>query len=185
MKKAFTMIELVFVIVVIGILAAVIVPSTRTNPTQEAAVELQSHIRYTQHLALTDDKYGTGDWYKNRWQVVIEDENLTIQSNNGARVAVDPQDSSRAYSTDYGEKYRVLFTYNNNCPEVNNVFYLSFDHLGRPLTGDLNNYTGPYTSTTTGKGLLTANCDITITGDDGEFVLVTILSETVYVSSAF
>jgi len=75
MKKAFTMLELVFVIVVIGILAATIIPSIKTNPLREAAIQLVSHIKYTQHLAMVDDKYGdntTGlDWYKKRWQIVF------------------------------------------------------------------------------------------------------------------
>ena len=57
MKKAFTMLELVFVIVVAGIIAAVVIPNTKTNPAQEAAIQLLSHIRYTQHLAMVDDKY--------------------------------------------------------------------------------------------------------------------------------
>ncbi|MDQ7060006.1 MAG: type II secretion system protein [Sulfurimonas sp.] len=66
MKKAFTMIELIFVLVVVGILAAVILPRTKTNPLQEAAIQLLSHIRYTQHLALVDDVYDANDanWYK-------------------------------------------------------------------------------------------------------------------------
>jgi prepilin-type N-terminal cleavage/methylation domain-containing protein len=73
MKKAFTMIELVFVIVVMGILAATILPSTRTNPLEEAAVQLLSHIRYTQHLAMVDDVFDADDsiWYKKRWQLVF------------------------------------------------------------------------------------------------------------------
>jgi len=73
MKKAFTMIELVFVIIVIGILAAMILPSTKTNPVQEAAIQLVSHIRYTQHLAMVDDKFNINDanWYKKRWQIVF------------------------------------------------------------------------------------------------------------------
>ena len=75
MKKAFTLLELIFVIVVIGILAAVIIPNTRTNPLQEAAVQLVSHIRYTQHLAMIDDKYDDADtnWYKNKWQIIFEE----------------------------------------------------------------------------------------------------------------
>ena len=79
MKKAFTMIELVFVIVVIGILAAVILPNTKTNPVQEAAIQLVSHIRYTQHLAMVDDKFDATDanWYKKRWQIVFSDALLT------------------------------------------------------------------------------------------------------------
>ena len=74
MKKAFTMLELVFVIVVIGILAAAIIPSTRTNPLQEAAIQVLSHIRYTQHLAMMDDKYDATDanWYMKRWQIEFE-----------------------------------------------------------------------------------------------------------------
>jgi prepilin-type N-terminal cleavage/methylation domain-containing protein len=71
MKKAFTLLELIFVIVVIGILAAVIVPNTHRSPLREAAVQLISHIRYTQHLAMVDDKFDSADanWYKKRWQM--------------------------------------------------------------------------------------------------------------------
>ena len=73
MKKAFTLLELVIIIVVIGILAAAILPRTRTNPLQEAAVQLLSHIQYTQHLAMTDDKYSASDsnWFKKRWQLAF------------------------------------------------------------------------------------------------------------------
>jgi len=73
MKKAFTLLELIFVIVVVGILAAVIIPNTRANPLQEAAVQLVSHIRYTQHLALMDDKFDANEplWFRNRWQLAF------------------------------------------------------------------------------------------------------------------
>ena len=65
--------ELVFVIVVIGVLSASIIPNTRTNPLQEAAHQLISHIRYTQHLAMVNDKYNRLDkeWYKGRWQLIF------------------------------------------------------------------------------------------------------------------
>ena len=65
------MLELIFVIVVIGILAVVIVPRMEHNPTYEAGVQLLSHIRYTQHLALVDDQYDINDaqWYLERWQL--------------------------------------------------------------------------------------------------------------------
>jgi len=78
-SQAFSMLELVFVIVVIGILAATIIPQTKTNPVQEAAIQVASHIKYTQHLAMMDDRYDSdriddnGDviWYKDRWQLVF------------------------------------------------------------------------------------------------------------------
>jgi len=73
MKKAFTMIELVFVLVVIAIVAATIIPRIQTNALKEAAIQLVSHIRYTQHLAMNDDKYDASDsnWFKKRWQIVF------------------------------------------------------------------------------------------------------------------
>ena len=79
MKKAFTMIELVFVIVVIGILAATILPRTKTNPLQEAGIQLLSNIRYIQHLAMVDDKFNGNDrnWYKGRWQIVFSHSKYT------------------------------------------------------------------------------------------------------------
>lgn len=71
MKKAFTMLELVFVIVVIGVLMAVILPRTETNNLREAAIQVISDIRYTQHLAMVDDQYNASDvnWSRGRWQI--------------------------------------------------------------------------------------------------------------------
>jgi len=71
MKKAFTMLELVFVIVLIGILAAVMIPDMKSNTLREAATQVISHIRYTQHLAMVNDKFDVSDnvWYEKRWQI--------------------------------------------------------------------------------------------------------------------
>lgn len=113
MKKAFTMIELVFVIVVMGILAAVIIPNTRTNPLQEAAIQVVSHIRYTQHLAMVDDKFDLVDniWFQRRWRfsfsngagsngrwsyTIFADILGTASGNpNPTEVAVNPLNSSK------------------------------------------------------------------------------------------
>ena len=121
------MLELVFVIVVIGILAATIIPQTKTNPVQEAAIQLASHIKYTQHLAMMDDRYDSdrkddnGDviWYKDRWQLVFSTSSntdnqvgYTIFSDtlgtavnrgdaNEAEIARNPQNSSQRMTGGY------------------------------------------------------------------------------------
>ena len=71
MKKAFTMLELVFVMVVVGILSVMIAPNFQGNNLRQAADQVVSHIRYTQHLAMMDNKFdpNDSDWYKERWQI--------------------------------------------------------------------------------------------------------------------
>ncbi len=71
MIKAFTLIELVFVIVIIGILSTQISPSFEVNTLTEAANQLVLHIRYTQHLAMSDNKFDAKKptWFKERWQI--------------------------------------------------------------------------------------------------------------------
>jgi len=69
MKKAFTMLELVFVIVVVGILSYFVSTGFQRNPLREAADQVVSHIRYTQHLAMQDDKFDPNEqqWFMRRW----------------------------------------------------------------------------------------------------------------------
>lgn len=71
MKKAFSMIELIVVIVLIGILAFFLMPKGADTKTLEAARQIISHIRYAQHLALNNDKFDSNDenWYKKFWRV--------------------------------------------------------------------------------------------------------------------
>ncbi len=73
-RMAFTMIELVLVIVVLGILAALAMPRLDRDLQQEAADTILSNIRYTQHLALTDDKHSFNDpaWQRAFWSISFE-----------------------------------------------------------------------------------------------------------------
>ncbi len=63
--KAFTLLELVFVIVIMGILAALAIPRMDRDVRQEAADNILSAIRYAHHMALVDD---VTDPRQNRWQ---------------------------------------------------------------------------------------------------------------------
>ena len=75
--NAFTMIELVFIIVVVGILAAVAIPKIERNGLIEAADQITSHIRYTQQLAMSDNKFNANDpnWHKKAWRIQFHNHN--------------------------------------------------------------------------------------------------------------
>jgi len=74
-RNAFTMLELVMVIVVLGILASLAIPRMERDIRQEAADNILSAIRYTQHMALMDDvqmrktagAFGGSNQFRNRW----------------------------------------------------------------------------------------------------------------------
>ncbi|HFQ61612.1 MAG TPA: type II secretion system protein [Epsilonproteobacteria bacterium] len=70
-KQAFTMLELVMVIVVLGILAALALPRMERDGRQQAADNILSAIRYTQHLALLDDKTDplNVQWQRRFWHI--------------------------------------------------------------------------------------------------------------------
>ena len=72
-NRAFTLIEIILVVVIIGIISAVLAPSVKRATMQEVADQLASHIRYTQYLALQDNKfdYSNSTWYKSRWQLIF------------------------------------------------------------------------------------------------------------------
>jgi prepilin-type N-terminal cleavage/methylation domain-containing protein len=73
-NKAFTLVEFVFVIVAVGILAAIIIPRMQSSTLRVAADQVASHIRYTQHLAMMDDKFDPKDrfWFRRRWQIIFQ-----------------------------------------------------------------------------------------------------------------
>jgi prepilin-type N-terminal cleavage/methylation domain-containing protein len=73
MKKGFTLLEIIFVIVIIGILSSVLLPRFTRPTLQEAANQIISHIQYTQHLAMIDNKFDPNYrlWYRLRWQIMF------------------------------------------------------------------------------------------------------------------
>jgi prepilin-type N-terminal cleavage/methylation domain-containing protein len=158
MKKAFTMLELIFVIVVIGILAAVIIPNTKTNSVAEAAVDLVSRIQYTKHLALVDDKYDRTNptWMRNRWQIVLSNNKYSIVSDNNTTYAKDPALPSKDIKDiDLNDKYTVTMALSGGC---NGQTAITFDNLGRPMIGNISNDVSAYVA----GQLMTATCVITL-----------------------
>lgn len=111
MKKAMTLMELIIVIVIIGILGIYLAPKTSSDANERARDQIINHIRYTQHLALIDDKFDpkSEKWMKGFWQVYFhkvdngtDDQGYTIFSdkpdysgnpNSLKEVALDPANS--------------------------------------------------------------------------------------------
>ncbi|NBK99615.1 MAG: type II secretion system protein [Erysipelotrichia bacterium] len=196
--QAFTMIELVFVIVVVGILSSVVTSSFQRNTVQEAADQLVSHIRYTQHLAMTDDKFSptNATWFRNQWHIDIKQDannsNLwtysILSANNTNLYAKDPQNPSiylsglesvpeakRAKNLQIQAKFGVSVTF-VNCPVINATsLSLYFDSLGRPY-GNKSAATEPYSN------LLTGICSIVLSnGNAADNVTIEISPETGYI----
>jgi len=184
--SAFTMLELVFIIVVVGILAAVILPRMQTSRLREAADQVAAHIRYTQHLAMQDDKYDTTNagWFQERWQINFADPGgnqwtYTIFSDQNAdnapdagEIAQDPQDTSGFLQLNIGKKYGIInVAFGDGCAGNSNIV---FDYIGRPMIGA---FAAPYPA----NSLIAAQCTITLTDKANDFIKITIEQETGFV----
>jgi len=198
MKRAFTTIELIFVIVVIGILAAVIIPRFHSDRLRNAANHILTYIRYTQHLAMIDDRFqpNKDGWYKERWRISFRDCNgastqkyfvIYRDLNHGGAASAPGKDESAINELD--KKY----LYNDGSCDVQsdeseavligkkfgiNALhfhggcrnqYIGFDEIGRPYNDLYHHEYSPIRS----------DCLITFSNDEGSFT-ITITKETGY-----
>jgi len=186
MKKAFTLLELIFVIVAIGIISAVAFPSMDDGKLQKAADQVVSHIRYTQHLAMVDDKFDVNDplWFRENWQIQFEegpsevgymvysDLNHAGNANNNefARDPLTQRKISQATGVaDLGGKYGITnIEFSNNCRGSGTGRELSFDFLGRPYTHIT---AATPLAANIHQHLLRGDCNITLTNSEGNITI--------------
>ncbi len=158
------MLELVFVIIIIGILAALAVPRMERDLRQEAGDNILSAIRYTQHLALTDDKqsYNDAKWQQKLWLIRFKtygneviykigsdmDQKGKIDKNESA---IDPLTGKYLWTSDAtkdnDESDQIFLTSQygidsvtfNNCKGASTTAakHIAFDNKGRPHRGIL------------------------------------------------
>ncbi|NPA29317.1 MAG: type II secretion system protein [Epsilonproteobacteria bacterium] len=200
MKTAFTILELVFVVVVIGILAIVALPRMDSTAVQEAADQILSHIRHTQHLAMIDNMYDNQDqdWYKKRWRIDFRDcsgstsdkyyvvyRDLNVGGASSApgknESAKNPHDGKYLYddgtcTPDDDESSDVLIGRKFKIDSFSHTGgcdnqYIAFDALGRP-------FSSTYGSNST-DGIMQSDCNLTFSGRYGSFT-ITITKETGY-----
>jgi len=198
MKRfAFTMLELVFVIIVIGILAVLAMPSFTSNPLQRAAEQVASHIRYTQHLAMVNDVFDEGKqtWHRARPQIsfrqcndgssyyyIGSDSNWNTGHIAESEAAINPLNGKTMYwqnaqcqeDAHPTRDPALLLTdqfgvrVNSNCGAT-----ISFDNEGRPYAAF---------GATPNIGQLANDCNITLTHTTEGNATIRIRPETGYVS---
>ena len=209
MKKAFTLLELVFVVVVIGVLAVTILPKTDSNTLYEAANHIISDIRYTQHLAIVNDVYdkNRAQWYKGKWQLLYSKSNsssrdtggyyaVTIFSDLGAdqggkpeisEIAVNPLNPDKVMSGGYSGE--IDWEDNQATIEMNIGYKYGISSItqsgcsGKRIAFDNKGrpYVGDDSSWTSSvDGVLTKQCKLTLT-KDSKSVTIIIEPETGYV----
>ncbi|MFZ2968049.1 MAG: type II secretion system protein [Sulfuricurvum sp.] len=203
-RLAFSMLELVFVIVVIGILASVAIPSLSRHPLQEAAEQIATHIRYTQHLAMMNDVYNptAPQWYYARPQIsfrscssggnyyyVGSDMNLNTGHIAESESAKDPLSGKNLYWLNtqckaalYSNREQKLLlqeTYGIRSVTTTCGGTISFDSFGRPYNSF--STTNPY------GGQLTTACKIVLTHSDTKEGTATLSIEPItgYVSITY
>ena len=188
------MLELIFVIVVIGIITAVMLPRIDRDNVYEAAQQVISHIKYTQHLAMIDNKFDDTDanWYEELWQIRFQDcagdteHAYSIFSDtdhdaaiDASEVALDPLsrkriDATTCVASDAQDPNIVLSSkYNIEAVELAGPCftankYIAFDHLGRPHI----NVANP-------ANVAQAACTVTLVSNDDN-ATITIEQETGY-----
>jgi len=206
-KSAFTMIELVLVIVVLGILAALTIPRLERDLRQEAADNILSSIRYTQHLALLDDKhkFDNATWQQRFWHMYFgtcenkafyaigSDDDMTGSSNarvNHTEAAIDPANGKLIWAKDGSSCSGTL-----SLTELSPNLFIEKKYGIKsivPSGGCSNKYIGfdhlgrPYASAFTNSskpnnaGRITSPCRFTFTLSDDDTFAIIIEPETGY-----
>lgn len=197
------MIELVFVIVVIGIITAVMLPRIDRDNVYEAAQQVVSHIKYTQHLAMMDNRYNdtNASWHNERWQITFTQcaapsVMYSVYSDKfpfgglpaRAEAALDPLSRLPLYHNNCNptagtddDKVDLEANYNISILDVsgcldnagNTAQRIGFDTLGRPFF----NVSTAVSATDT---YMTTACNIILAVDNDSNVTIRIEPETGY-----
>ncbi len=194
-QKAFTMIELVMVVVILGILAALSIPRLERDLRQEAADNILSAIRYTQHLALLDNKhkFNNPKWQQRFWRIyfgtcngktfyaVGSDDSMESAVNarvDSSEAAIDPSNGKLMWAHDGSSCTSGSLTINNLSPNV-----MIGKKYGITVTGGcagvryvafdhLGRPYGSGFSTSTqpdNSGYMTSDCNFTFSSSDNTF----------------
>jgi prepilin-type N-terminal cleavage/methylation domain-containing protein len=200
MKTAFTMIELVFVIIILGILSFSIAPSFERDNASLAFEQMKSHLELAQQLALDNDSYIADSrfsesavpaveeneaefWFRKHPQMIITGNTYTVFSdaaNNTFNGTVDvtdviarnPLDKTLIQDIDIETLYGVTLAMSQCNGVQTNI--IAFDYLGRPHCRLTDGTNAPYAN------LATAAVTITLS-ENGNNRVITIEPTTGYI----
>jgi type II secretory pathway pseudopilin PulG len=187
------MIELVFVIVVLGILASLAMGRMERDLTQEASSTVLSNIRLAQQKALTDNKHTSANlanWQRAYWKFEFDctsdctyrvgsdiDLSGTIEKTESA---IDPVDGKYIFNdgsvdNEFSTKVLIQKEFGINsikasggCEGSNSV---AFDYLGRP-------HINIDTATNNFSNIMNTDCNLTFGMMSSDSFIITIESET-------
>lgn len=159
MKKSFSLLEIIFTILLLALLYTIFIPKKQTNNFDDFINRMLIYMNYTRFQSLIDDKKDTQNelWAKKRWTIkffrcrsdvggiyysIYSDKNLTghVSIEDSLK---DPLTNKNIYSSNYCEeknensKY-VLLTKNFeitkvevSCNSTNSLGQISFGNDGR------------------------------------------------------
>lgn len=168
MKKSFTILELILVVLILSILYMAFVPKTNINNLHELKEKLTLQIKHLRYKALTDSKYSYEEnWQKQNWTikffrckeevggfyyVIYSDENRKGHPNQDESLK-DPLTNKYIYTSNSckenseNSKYTLLTKnfniekINISCNNTSSLGQLSFSYTGKvysKLTTNIN-----------------------------------------------
>ena len=154
-KKAFTMLELVVVIVVVGILALAALPRLDRDQLGSAVDDIMAAVRRTQLLAMQDNTFDPTDpnWNTKRWRIRVSSNSYVISQSQTGREIEGVLD----------RRYGITFA-DIDCPAINpgdpTPHHIGFDEYGRIL--EANNIIRGYGNSATRSAFYQSPCVITV-----------------------
>lgn len=198
-KKSFSLIELIFVIVLIGIISSAIIPQTQISKLNLAANKIILYLNYTRYIAHIDNKHNIEDdeWEKKRWTlkfqrcssttgglyyVVYSDTSGGTAHFKKAETLKDPLSNKYLYSgydceNSYDESKYILLTkefgvnkVDVSCNTTSSIGQISFGYDGKI-----------YSNLGTTPKQIEESCRIKLFDKNNEFVTISIEPNTGYI----
>lgn len=159
MKKAFSLIEILFVVFIISLIGSSFLFKPNNNKLEEATERLEFYLKHVRYQALVDDKYDSENdlWHKRRWTLkflncrksiggiyysIYSDTNMTGHPSLEESLN-DPLTNKKIYSSNKCEKSNNISKYvlltkefeiesiNISCNETSTIGQLSFGNDGK------------------------------------------------------